>query len=277
MARSPSDELRYVTYEDPGPLVLKLAMLAGGMILLYKGFTVDFEHTRRVSSAAEGLVIKIMTIAVGAGLSLGGFFLAFVRSGISFDRTKGVVFTWTSYGPFRTQSKQALADFDRVLIGRGVSPPLSTGEVRTRFPVDLAGPGNRRFPIQSDFEDYARARSKAQEVATHLGLPVDGLDPAADASFNRALSIFQDFGPERAIPVEQRWAREFPEIPGSAHAELKKRCEAIEKAAHELAMQVLYRMLTEEAARAELARRFPTLDADRLSRTWGQALVFASK
>ena len=95
--------------------------------------------------------------------------------------------------------------------------------------------------------------------------------------FNRAMEIFQAFGPERGTPVEQRWTIYLPEIPASAHRSLRRWCEQIESVAEKLAEQVLDGTLDQDAGKARLGEKFPILDSDRLAHTWSQAMYFASK
>jgi len=99
----------------------------------------------------------------------------------------------------------------------------------------------------------------------------------SDALFNRAMAIYQAFGPERGIPVEERWSRDLPEIPAKEHRALRRRCEKLEAAAIKLAEKVWSGNLDQDAGRAELARTFPILEPDRLAQTWSQAMYFASK
>jgi hypothetical protein len=101
--------------------------------------------------------------------------------------------------------------------------------------------------------------------------------PFTDAEFERALAEWQEFGRRRRIPVEQRWPELFPHASADDFAEARRRCQAIESFAVNLADQVRNKAIDDTEAFSTLSRRYPSLTAERLSRTWSQAMYFASK
>jgi hypothetical protein len=52
------------------------------------------------------------------------------------------------------------------------------------------------------------------------------MTPAVDVDFNDGLEEFQQFGPERAVAIEDRWRRRFP---GASRAEIEARCGEVEQ------------------------------------------------
>jgi hypothetical protein len=98
-----------------------------------------------------------------------------------------------------------------------------------------------------------------------------------DVDFNLVLAEFQEFGPQRSVPIEERWRRRFP---GASDEEVQAwaaRCREVERCAWSIADRVLAGELSEAKGRKELARAFPDLDKDRVGRTFVQAMYFASK
>src|SRR5438552_2488297 len=100
---------------------------------------------------------------------------------------------------------------------------------------------------------------------------------SGEIDFNRILEIFQQFGPERVVPIEDRWRELFPTATDGQMVEWKAHCERIEAGALELAEQVLDRQLGEVAARDQLGELFPELNEERLGHTFSQAIYFASQ
>lgn len=107
-----------------------------------------------------------------------------------------------------------------------------------------------------------------------------GRDPRAmlsDADFDRAFCEWQEFGPTRMVPVEERWRELFPHAPAADFAAAQARCKEIEDAAWQLAAQVQAGGLTEREGQRRLAASYPYLTADRVRRTWNQAMYFVAK
>lgn len=95
--------------------------------------------------------------------------------------------------------------------------------------------------------------------------------------FARAFAEFQQFGPRRRDPIEQRLREILPELPPDRIAKLLAFCKEIESFAVDVAGQVVYGDLTENAASKQISDRFPFLTAAQLRRTLSQALYFAAK
>ena len=97
------------------------------------------------------------------------------------------------------------------------------------------------------------------------------------ARLHRAFEIFQEFGPERAKPIQERWKAVFAD----ATPEEMRRWEAlfreVEAYAYGVAEHVLGRRTNERGAAAAIARQFPQLSQENVDRALSQALYFASK
>lgn len=94
--------------------------------------------------------------------------------------------------------------------------------------------------------------------------------------FERAFAEFQQFGPRRRHPIEQRLREILPELPQDRVAKLLALCNEIESFAIGVAGQVVYGDLTENAASKQISDRFPFLTTAQLRRTLSQALYFAA-
>ena len=101
--------------------------------------------------------------------------------------------------------------------------------------------------------------------------------PVSPALFDQAFEIWQEFGPERRRPVEQRWEEHLPNLARQDYAEVAERCRAVEAGAFDFATAMLNGELTEADAVARFRASFPDLTAERVSRTWSQSCYFASK
>jgi hypothetical protein len=99
----------------------------------------------------------------------------------------------------------------------------------------------------------------------------------SDADFDRAFDEWQEFGPRRGIPVEERWRKLLPHASPDALADAQQRCKEIEAAAWKLAEQALAGTISEQEGQRRLAAQYPYLTRNRVSRTWVQAMYFASK
>ena len=129
------------------------------------------------------------------------------------------------------------------------------------------------WPVQSfvaKFKDEFVAKGAADEERRHpKGFSND--------QFNRAFAEFQEFGPQRRIPVEQRWRDNLQDINPAEFETLRTRCAEIETFAFGLVKQVESGKLKEDAARRQLAQTYPFLTAERVAHTWSQAVYFSSK
>jgi len=95
--------------------------------------------------------------------------------------------------------------------------------------------------------------------------------------FERAFAEFQQFGPRRRIPIEQRWRELLPGFPPDLAPKFLALCNEIESFATAIARQVVYGDLMEEAASKQISDKFPFLTSEQLRRTLSQALYFAAK
>lgn len=98
-----------------------------------------------------------------------------------------------------------------------------------------------------------------------------------DHTFNEALGVFQEFGPKRAIPRDERLHACFPSLSDDQIADLIEQFEGIESFAYGVAEQVRDKVIEQSDGQARLASQFPRLDADRLARTFSQAMYFSIK
>ncbi len=96
-------------------------------------------------------------------------------------------------------------------------------------------------------------------------------------TFDRALEVWQAFGPERGRPVKQRWAESVPDLAPADYEQMAARCTAAQSAADDLANDVRGEKLSFESACTRLGSRFPDLSAERCSRTLNQAMYFTYK
>ena len=101
--------------------------------------------------------------------------------------------------------------------------------------------------------------------------------PLNDADFDRAFAEWQEFGPQRRIPVEQRWPALLPRASSDDFDDARRRCQEIESFAYDLADQVLSKTLNDKDAFQRFSSHYSSLTAERLNRTWSQAMYFASK
>jgi hypothetical protein len=107
-----------------------------------------------------------------------------------------------------------------------------------------------------------------------------GRDPTtmlSDADFDRAFCEWQEFGPQRAVPIAERWRTLLPRASAAELADAEERCREIESVAWRLAEQAQAGGLTEREGQRRLAASYPYLTAERVGRTWVQAMYFAAK
>ena len=134
----------------------------------------------------------------------------------------------------------------------------------------------RRFSPETDASVSSPAGANLASREPKLGIHFY-IMPFTDAELNRALAEWQEFGPRRRIPVEQRWPELFPQASPDDFAEARLRCQEIESFAVDLAGQVLKNRLSAHEAFRTLCRQYPHLTEESLDRTWSQAMYFASK
>jgi hypothetical protein len=95
--------------------------------------------------------------------------------------------------------------------------------------------------------------------------------------FDKAFAEFQQFGPRRRIPVEERWREILPDVDPNEFTGLQAQCKEIEAFALTLAEQVRDKKLSDEIARKQLAQKYPFLKQGLLDHTWSQAMYFSFK
>lgn len=95
--------------------------------------------------------------------------------------------------------------------------------------------------------------------------------------FNKAFAEFQQFGPRRRIPIEERWREVLLGIDPMEFAGLLSQCKDIEAFALTLAEQVRDKKLADVSARTQLAEKYPFLTQGHLDHTWSQAMYFSFK
>jgi hypothetical protein len=95
--------------------------------------------------------------------------------------------------------------------------------------------------------------------------------------FDKAFSEFQQFGPRRRIPVEERWREVLPDVTPDEFAALQAQCKEIEAFALTLAEQVRDKKVSDEIAQRQLIQKYPFLSPERLDHTWSQAMYFSFK
>jgi hypothetical protein len=95
--------------------------------------------------------------------------------------------------------------------------------------------------------------------------------------FDKAFAEFQQFGPRRRIPIEERWREILPEVAPAEFSELKTKCKEIEAFALSLAEQVRDKKMADASAKEQLAQKYPVLKQARLDHTWSQAMYYSFK
>jgi hypothetical protein len=97
------------------------------------------------------------------------------------------------------------------------------------------------------------------------------------SDIDRALKIFQEFGPNRAIPVQKRWRDAFPNVTIEQLAEWETLFRELEHFAYGLGEQVLNGDIGSREAAVLISNHFPQLSEEHVNHTLSQAVYFASK
>lgn len=95
--------------------------------------------------------------------------------------------------------------------------------------------------------------------------------------FEKAFAEFQQFGPRRRIPIEERWPEILPEVAPTEFLELLAECKGIEAFALSLAEKVRDKKMADAEAKKQLAQKYPFLNQGRLDHTWSQAMYYSFK
>ena len=95
--------------------------------------------------------------------------------------------------------------------------------------------------------------------------------------FNQAFEVFQEFGPNRLIPRDQRLEEKFPDLSDDEINDMIQLYYEIENYAFDLAFKVNFEEFNYDDAKHQLAEKYPILDETRVSGTFYQALIFSCK
>ena len=98
-----------------------------------------------------------------------------------------------------------------------------------------------------------------------------------DDTFNKALRVFQEFGPLRRLPRAQRLSEEFPSLSGREICDLIERFKKIEEAVYAFAEEARDGQISDAAGKAKLKAECPMLSDELVSTTFGQAMYFVHK
>ena len=101
--------------------------------------------------------------------------------------------------------------------------------------------------------------------------------PTDDDNFNRGLSVFIQWGPERARPIEQRLAEALPSHSAAQIAQLIKDYGRIESTANQIVTAMVEARQPEAEARRRVAEIDPRLSADNAAHLFTQARYWAWK
>jgi len=96
-----------------------------------------------------------------------------------------------------------------------------------------------------------------------------------DDQFNKALDIFQEFGPRWCIPVHERWAEIFRAATSEDFQTWPFARRDIEAFALSSALQVRYNLLDKDSAICQIAGQFPRLSRERVGHTYSRAMYFS--
>ena len=96
-----------------------------------------------------------------------------------------------------------------------------------------------------------------------------------DDEFNKALEIFQEFGPRMRIPIHQRWREVFPEVATDDMRQWEAAFRELEDFAYQVAVQVRDHGLDEGTAAQRIAERYPRLTPKRVATIYNQARYVA--
>ena len=92
-----------------------------------------------------------------------------------------------------------------------------------------------------------------------------------------ALAIFQEFGPNRAIPVRTRWRDAFPGVGEAEFEEWEAQFNEMEDFAYGLGEQVMNGDIGDSEAAAIISKRYPSFGSERINKILSQACYFSRK
>ena len=97
------------------------------------------------------------------------------------------------------------------------------------------------------------------------------------SDIERALTIFQEFGPNRAIPVRKRWRDAFPGATEAEFEEWDTQFREMEDFAYGLGEQAMNGDIGSSEAAAVIAKRYPLFGSERIDRILSQPGYFSRK
>ena len=99
-----------------------------------------------------------------------------------------------------------------------------------------------------------------------------------DASlFNQAMRVFQEFGPKRQVPRDERLKQEFPQLTEADIRDLVRQFRRIEADAYAVAERVRDGRLAEQKGPAKVKAAHPLLSEEMAAITFTQAMYFVHK
>ena len=96
-----------------------------------------------------------------------------------------------------------------------------------------------------------------------------------ESDIERALAIFQEFGPNRAIPVRKRWRGAFPDATDDEFEEWEAQFREMEHFAYGLGEQIMNGDIGSSEAAAIISKRYPQLGSERINHIISQACYFS--
>jgi hypothetical protein len=98
-----------------------------------------------------------------------------------------------------------------------------------------------------------------------------------ESDIERALAIFQEFGPNRTIPIWKRWRNAFPDATDDEFEKWETQFREMEHFAYELGDQVMNGHLGSSEAAAIISKRYPLLGSESINHILSQACYFSRK
>jgi hypothetical protein len=96
-------------------------------------------------------------------------------------------------------------------------------------------------------------------------------------TFNKALRVFQEFGPQRRIPRDERLRAEFPSFQESDIHELIEQFRKVEDDALTIAEHVKDGVISQPAGLERLKALHPILSQELAASSFSQAMYFTHK
>ena len=93
--------------------------------------------------------------------------------------------------------------------------------------------------------------------------------------FDKAWAEFRQLGPRRRIPLEKRWQEILPEVKASEYAALHAQCKELESFSAGLARRVGEKELSDDAAKKQIAQKYPSLTQEQIKSVWSYAIYLS--